>query len=322
MPRATAETSSDAALRLMLHRNARMHGEASTRRGRGFVPRASDVFVATYPKTGTTWCAQVCHQIRCARGGVDGTSFGEITEVVPWDVLAMACGQDLDAEHACAPRVFKSHEGAETIASGGRYVVVVREPCDVFHSFYEFLPAYCGIERGVIDKGAFAEAVFAGASHSGGFAAHYVSWWKALERDPENVIMFCFEDMKENLGDVVDAVSAFMGIELDADARALVLERSGFEYMRNNTKFDDHFVREKVAKQMGMEGTTFTVGKVRDGGGAVGDGSRELPPSVRDAISEKWRAEVAPNGFATYDDFRRELRSRWRTKWLKRPDDA
>ena len=313
----TASRASDAALALVLERNARMHTATSVARGRAFDARASDVFIATYPKAGTTFCTQMCHQMRCAASGADGEAFGEITEVVPWDVLAHDCGQSLEEAQVCAPRLFKSHERADAIAEGGRYVCVVREPRDVFHSFYEFLPAYCGIESGVIEKEAFAEAIFAGASHSGGFAGHYLSWWERLEREPERVIMFCFEDMKENLGEVVDAVSAFMGIELDDAGRELVLERCGFDYMKNNPKFDDHFVRSKVAKQMGIEGTAFTVGKVREGGGAVGHGSRELPQTVCDRIQEKWNAELAPAGFATYDDFRRELRARW-TKWLTR----
>ena len=64
-----------------------------------FAPRASDVFVVTYPKCGTTWMTQICHQLRT--GGDE--AFGEITEVVPWDVLALDCGQDLDADVARVP---------------------------------------------------------------------------------------------------------------------------------------------------------------------------------------------------------------------------
>ena len=62
--------------------------EASSEYGRNFKPRPSDVFIVTYPKCGTTWMSQICHMLR--GGDMD---FGEITEVCPWDEVAMICGQ-------------------------------------------------------------------------------------------------------------------------------------------------------------------------------------------------------------------------------------
>ena len=91
---------------LLSERNSRMHSAASVARGRSFAPRASDVFVVTYPKCGTTWMTQICHQLRT--GGDE--AFGEITEVVPWDVLALDCGQDLDARARVPARVQVARE--------------------------------------------------------------------------------------------------------------------------------------------------------------------------------------------------------------------
>ena len=78
---------------LMAMRNNAMHSDESVRVGRAFQPQPSDVFVVTYPKCGTTWVTQILHALRTA-GSMD---FGEITEVVPWDILAHDCGQELDA---------------------------------------------------------------------------------------------------------------------------------------------------------------------------------------------------------------------------------
>lgn len=286
-----------------------MHTAQAIARGRSFAIERDDIMICTYPKCGTTWMMQIMHQIRCVNASIDGEDFGEITEVVPWDIVAHDCGVDLDAEQRARPRLYKSHESATTVRRGGRYVVVVREPCDVFNSFYEFLPAYMGIERGGVSAEEFARAIFAGASQSGGFGEHFLSWYDAKQADPDNVLMLSFEDMKDDLGAVVDEISAFMGIELDAEGRELVLRRSSFEYMKNNPKFDDHFVRNKLAKQMGLpEDSKFTVGKVRDGGGIVGEGARKQPAAVTDAIRAKWEAQMAPRGFATYADFRAAIR--------------
>jgi len=137
-----------------------------------------------------------------------------------------------------------------------------------------------------------------------------LSWYDAATASRDDVLMVAFEDMKEDLGAVVDDVAAFLRCELDERGRDVVLERASFAYMRkNHTKFDDHFVRARLAEQIGLpKASTFSVGKVREGGGAVGAGARELPQTVRDAIQAHWDARMAPRGFKTYDAFRAALR--------------
>lgn len=108
--------------------------------------------------------------------------FGEITEVVPWDILAKDCGQDLDADQVCEPRLFKSHEPWDAVAKGARYVCVVRDPLDVFFSFYNFLPPYMGIPPDAISHEEFADAIFAGASHSGHVWQHFLGYYDQRHR--------------------------------------------------------------------------------------------------------------------------------------------
>ena len=79
-----ASRKHEVAWELMAMRNSAMHSNESVRVGRSFKPQPSDVFVVTYPKCGTTWVTQILHALRTA-GSMD---FGEITEVVPWVILA------------------------------------------------------------------------------------------------------------------------------------------------------------------------------------------------------------------------------------------
>ena len=65
--------------------------------------------------------------------------------MVPWDIVAHDCKQDLDAPQVAAPRVFKSHEAWSDVAKGGRYIYVARNPGDAFSSFFKFLPAFAGL---------------------------------------------------------------------------------------------------------------------------------------------------------------------------------
>ena len=257
---------------------------------------------------------QVCHQIRCLRAPeVDSEAFGEITEVVPWDILALDCDQNLNDDQVCSPRLFKSHESRQHIAPGARYVCVVRDPVDVFWSFYNFLPPYMGVPAGAVTPEDFADAVFAGASHSGHCWHHFLGWYDAAREDT-NVLVVCFEDMREDLASCARLVAKHAGVDdVSDDEIAAVVERSGFEYMRARAgQFDDHFVRRKMWTRVGIDESewgTGGVGKVREGGGKVGGGKEGMSAALRAKIDDKWREHMAPRGFATYDDFRDAVRS-------------
>ena len=54
---------------LLLHRLGLMHSPESVEHGLTFQPRATDVFIVSYPKTGTTWTQQITHCLR-SNGGM------------------------------------------------------------------------------------------------------------------------------------------------------------------------------------------------------------------------------------------------------------
>lgn len=291
------------ALELMGQRNKGMHSEQSVAIGREFCPRPTDVFVVTYPKCGTTWVTQICHQIRT--GG--HMEFEEISEVCPWDILAHDCGQDLDADHVAKPRVFKSHEHAGDIAKGAKYIHVCRDPEDAFISFYRFLPAFDAIPPGSISVEEFATAIFGGVSHSGGIWDFFTGWWE--RRTDPNVLWVCYEDLKSNLRKQISRIAAFMEVPLDDALLSKVEEMSSFAYMQaHSVQFDEHFVFQKVRDQMGIPPDyvfgEVVVSKVRSGGGVTGEG-QSLPKGVLDMLRHRWQISVeTQTGFGSYNHLR------------------
>ena len=292
--RRRARSADTKAMAILAARNARMHSTKAIRHGRAFDVRASDVFVVTYPKCGTTWVSAIAHFLR----GGDEDDFGEIGEVMPWDIIALDCGQNCNDEQIRSPRLFKSHETYDKIAKGGKYVYVSREPADALVSFYKFLPAYMHAPPMSIE--AFCAGVFGGLSHSGGVWAHLCGWW-ARRRDA-NVCWVCYETLRAHPEREIARIARFMGVPADAATVARVAARTSLAAMRAaGPKYDDHFVFHRLKGQIGIAGE-HQASKVRTG--AVGRGAA-LPASVRRMLEARWRDTVfRRTGLASYGELR------------------
>jgi len=292
---------------LLTIRNKGMHSERSTTYGRTFGTRPTDIFVDTYPKCGTTWMTQICHQIRCP-GHMD---FEEVFEVCPWDIMALDCGVDLEKDQIGKPRMFKSHEKSGDIAKNAKYIHVCRNPEDAFISFYRFLPAFLALPPGSLTVDEFAEGIFGGMSHSGGIWDFYMGWWE--RRNDPDVLWVCFEDLRDDLRKQIARVAKFMGVECDDARLAKVEELSSFKYMAEHTRqFDEHVLFEKIRDQMGVPKDyvfgDVEVSKVRAGGGTTGEGKKGLPPHVLEMLKNRWKISVEDKcGLKSYEELRKAV---------------
>src|SRR3954466_14499034 len=78
----------------------RLVTEAGFAAGLGFVPRPSDVIIASYAKWGTACPQKIVQVLR--RGG--DLAFDDFSRVVPWIETAAALGLDLDGPQRGEPR--------------------------------------------------------------------------------------------------------------------------------------------------------------------------------------------------------------------------
>jgi len=141
--------------------------EAGARHSAAFRPRADDVIIATYPKSGTTWMQQLLHALRT--GG--DLAFEEITQVVPWIEMAYDMDIELDQAQRAQPRLFKTHNNGHDAWGGCRYIFLVRDPRDVLVSFHRFFEGWL-FEPGSIDLETFAREFFLDGSLSGDYWSH------------------------------------------------------------------------------------------------------------------------------------------------------
>lgn len=260
------------------------------KRGVGYRPDASDIFISPYAKCGTTWMQQIVHGLRSG-GSMD---FDEITEVVPWLELAHDMGMDVNAPQVASPRAFKSHLGWDEIPKGGRYIVVLRDPVDAMVSLYNFLSGW-RFEAGAISLAEFAD-YYLGRDVGRNYWGHAASWWR--QRGRSDVLLLSFEKMKRDLPGVVSRVADFIGMPDDPALRQLATRQAGFDFMKEHGRqFDDHLLRAARDPACGLPpGGTAT--KVATG--KVGSGKPLVTDAIRHAFDARWQ-ETMTAEFALAD---------------------
>lgn len=276
---------------------ARFDNSEGRRLGLAYRPSADDVFIATFPKCGTTWTQQILHALR-TRGSMD---FDEITAVVPWLEMAHALGMDPNAPQVAQPKVFKTHLSYEEVPKGGRYVHVMRDPLDVLVSHYHFHEGWF-FEPGSIDLATHARETF--LARPVGYWEFLLSWWP--HRHDTEVLFLAYEDMLADPPGSVGRLAEHIGCALDPALVDIVVERSSLSFMkRHAAQFDDHLVRQVIDAACGLpEGSDSS--KVRSG--TAGEGKSRVPAEIVELLEQRWRASIgAKLGFQDYAALREAL---------------
>ena len=213
--------------------------------------RPDDIWVVTYPKSGTTWTQQIVRLI-INRGKEDGL---KITDAVPWvegftSIPAIGFKYHVDIEKMASPRAFKSHFPYGMMPCGlpsstsGRYIYVVRNPRDVAVSFfhqYRSLPFYPHYEWED-----FFEKFLKGDVDFGDYFDHILSWWS--HKDDDNVLLLKYEDMKKDLPTAVAAIAKFIGQDISKELVEEIAHRTTFENMKKDSSANYEWRNSKVLK--------------------------------------------------------------------------
>ncbi|MEH6582344.1 MAG: sulfotransferase domain-containing protein [Halioglobus sp.] len=276
---------------------ASMFTPEGRQRGFDLELRPSDIVVAPFGKSGTTWLQQIAHTLR-TRGDMD---FDDISRVCPWIETSTDLGIDLSAEQKANPRVFKSHLDAARIPTGGRYIVACRNPQDAAFSMYKFMEGWI-LEPGAVSADDFVRGTFiapgkAPGSSGGDYWTHLASWW-ARRNDPD-VLFMAYEHMKEDLIGTIRKVANFMDIELDDGLLSITERHASLPFMqKNKDHFDDRMVRERSVELSGLPADSDS-SKVRSG--QVGEAGQQLDTAVVADLDAVWREKItAQLGFEDY----------------------
>lgn len=262
-----------------------------------FVARPTDVFLSTFPKSGTTWLQQICHQLRTG-GHVDFTEISE-ESITPWLEVGPSLGIDIDAEHVANPRVFKSHQPLSQISHlDAKFLCVLRDPEDI-NDF---------ARRGKWMEGGTGEYDEGDVEPTFGLRMwdFYTEFWRC--REEPNVHIVTYEGMREDLAGLLPGIADFLGVEATEERYEKVLELSSFKWMKENEHlFNDNYVNTRLETLKGGEQEGGAEGEKLVPASKVG---LKVADHINSTVSEEtkqlladiWSKKVTPiTGHTTYE---------------------
>eukprot|EP01051_Picozoa_sp_SAG22_P005680 SAG22_NODE_344_length_11914_cov_6.665679_8_plen_349_part_00 len=216
---------------------------------------SKDVFICSYPKSGTTWTQNIVYQLLS-----NGAELDHISAYAPffcadrsWDqkasVPTLAPGV-VEAQERLGRRVFNTHlwwpmlptEVGTVVGSelqpNGRFIYLVRGGKDVANSFANHLMHQAVSDGGY--EGSYAEFIADWAQKRidfGGWTDHLKSWLCPDVRgirpiDDPRVLVLTFEEMKRDLRSCVHRIAAHIECGLDEAAVDSLLPKMDFAYMK------------------------------------------------------------------------------------------
>ena len=217
-----------------------------------FSLRDDDIWIVTFPKSGTTWTVEMIwmlvndvDKVKSKKPQMLRSPFLEVGCLMggPWppegmagDMVEMLSDTLAYAETLTERRVLKSHLPIEflppDIIKRCKVIYVARNPKDTCVSYYFHNLSLPG--NGYVgDFPQFAEYFALGLQVYGDYFSHVLSGWRV--KDDPNVRFLWFEDMKKNQRDIIKDMCIFLEHPLTSEQVDMLVEHLKFENMKQNT---------------------------------------------------------------------------------------
>ncbi|XP_078367341.1 sulfotransferase 1E1-like isoform X2 [Oculina patagonica] len=251
-----------------------------------FQTRPDDVFVATYPKSGTTWVQEIVWQI-FNEGQVKSS---HIMERVPFfDFATNTVFPRVDFDTLPSPRILKTHLPYHTIPKSAnedtkcKYIYVARNPKDVAVSFYKMVTSLKSLGNGYHGPWEFYAKLFIeGNVVYNLWNDHVLGWWK--HKDDPNVLFVKYEDLKKDLPSNVRMIANFLNKPLSDDLISRIAEQCTFSGMKKNPA--------SFAVPIGPDGDETSLLRK----GVVGDWKNYFTPELNERFEKEVLAKLKESG--------------------------
>ena len=247
-----------------------------------WVPRPDDVFIASFPKSGTTWTQQIVRLVYSR--GLIRDSDPALHAIIPW----LDDSEDLPdlsvVDTLTSPRVFKSHNPYHLLpcklTESNRLIYVTRTAKDTavsmyFHTFgfkmYEYDEP---IEH-------FIGEFIAGRVEYGPYWTHLKSWH--TQREQRNILVLHYEEMQVDLAATVARVAHFLDQPLTNEEIERIAQLSTFSSMKKDPRTSMQLWDEEQRKP----GIPF----MRKG--EAGDWANHFTPDLAQAFDKEFKVKMA-----------------------------
>ncbi|KAB8333999.1 sulfotransferase domain-containing protein [Scytonema tolypothrichoides VB-61278] len=242
-----------------------------------FMLRPDDIFIVTYPRSGTTWMQMILYQLT-TDGNMD---FAHIYQVCPWLELSLELGK-YSFESFGYPRIFKTHLSYNDIPKGPcKYIYVARDGKDVATSYFHFYVSHLKYQ-GTFSE--FFKSFLDGRIVYGSWFQHVSDWW--LHREEPNILFLTYEDLIQDLEGCIQKIITFCNLKISSEKLPEILKRCSFEFMKEHENKFDHSLG--VLVEEGFKPNSF----IRKG--MVGGGRKKLD-SQQEMIFKQKLSEYADN---------------------------
>ncbi|XP_003737083.1 sulfotransferase 1 family member D1 [Galendromus occidentalis] len=171
-----------------------------------YKPRPDDIFIATFPKCGTTWMSEITYLI--FHHGNSPNSHLDRLQSTPFIEMTGEAGPRNMARPGC----IKTHLPRNLVpySDDAKYIYVVRNPKDCavsyFHHQKKTFSAY-EFEDGSFDE--FFELFLKGETEYNDYFAHLLSWYPQTKKP--NTFLIHYEDLKKDPRSEILRLGKFLG---------------------------------------------------------------------------------------------------------------
>ena len=213
---------------------------------KNYPTRNGDVFIVSYPKSGTMWVTQIVKHIANPSMpiGIDEK------DIIGGTVAFLEFNPPAKLDALSSPRYMYTHLPYSMIPHNSehnlKYIVVARNPRDVAVSYFNFMRVVDHFEwDGDWDE--FFNYFIKGELPFGSYFDRVMEWWE--RRNEPNILFLKYEDLKKDIEGQIQRIAEFLGYKLSSEEINNVKDKSTFLAMKADPTTNMDQYADKIYKK-------------------------------------------------------------------------